>query len=136
MIVFQSKMTGVAEPSSVGQRSTKGISSPGGEDLGEGELIYRGRQSALISVRARPSHACAPCPPPSKPPGSEDETYYLDITDIRPTAPPSPGGSSEHGERHFVCCSFVGELFGAHSCIGSGEGELYSRGRQSSLIIF
>jgi hypothetical protein len=50
MIVFQSQLAGIAEPPALNQRSTTGISSPGGEDLGKGELIYRGRQSALISV--------------------------------------------------------------------------------------
>src|ERR1700733_3797169 len=67
MIVFQSQLTGVAEPPSFNQRSTTEISSPGGEETGEGELNPR-----------------------------------------------------ERGERHFLCCSFVGEL--SH------------RGRQSALI--
>jgi hypothetical protein len=55
----------------------------------------------------------------------------------RTVIPPLPTGraSSERGERHFLCCSFVGEgeLFGTHSYIGSGEGEL-DRKRQSALV--
>jgi hypothetical protein len=62
MIDFQSLLTGVAEPLLINQKSTTGMSSPGGEET----------------------------------------------------------GSSEHGERHFLCCSFVGEL--------------NRRGRQSALI--
>jgi hypothetical protein len=42
----------------------------------------------------------------------------------RPCYSPSPGGSNERSECRFVCCSGV----------GSGEGELNHRGRQSALI--
>jgi hypothetical protein len=48
MIIFRSSLAGVAELPPLNQRSTAGKSSPGGEDLGEGELNHRGRQSALI----------------------------------------------------------------------------------------
>jgi hypothetical protein len=43
MIDLQSPLTGVAEPPSVNQRSTIGMSSPGGEETGEGELNLRER---------------------------------------------------------------------------------------------
>jgi hypothetical protein len=50
MIVLQSRSTGEAEPPAINQKSTASMSSPGGEETGEGELNYRGRQSALIEV--------------------------------------------------------------------------------------
>jgi hypothetical protein len=56
MIDFQSPWTGMAEPSVINQKSAAGMSSPGGEETGEGEPNHR-----------------------------------------------------ERGERHFLCCSFVGE---------------------------
>jgi hypothetical protein len=43
-------------------------------------------------------------------------------------------GSNERSERHFLCCSFVGESFVNQSFDGSDEGELNHRGRQSALI--
>jgi hypothetical protein len=43
MIAFQSPLAGVAGLSSVNQRSTGDKSSPGGEDIGEGELNSRER---------------------------------------------------------------------------------------------
>jgi hypothetical protein len=45
-------------------------------------------------------------------------------------------GSSERGERHFLCCSFVGEAesFEIELSAAYGEGELNHRGRQSTLI--
>src|SRR5580692_4696811 len=49
MIVFQSSWTGVAELSAINQKSAAGMSSPGGEETGEGELCFRGHQSALLS---------------------------------------------------------------------------------------
>jgi hypothetical protein len=53
------------------------------------------------------------------------------------TIPPLPAGegrgSSERGERHFLCCSFVGESFAKQSFVASSKDELY-RGRQSTLI--
>ena len=50
MIVLQSLWTGVAELSAINQKSAIGMSSPGGEGRGEGELNHRGRQSALTEV--------------------------------------------------------------------------------------
>jgi hypothetical protein len=47
MIDFQSPLTGVAGLPSLNQRSTAGMSSPGGEEAGEGELNLHGRQSVL-----------------------------------------------------------------------------------------
>jgi hypothetical protein len=38
MIVFQSPLTGVAEPPAINQTFAVGMSSPGGEETGEGEL--------------------------------------------------------------------------------------------------
>jgi hypothetical protein len=38
MIDFQSQLTGVAEPPFLNQKSAAGMSSPGGEETGEGEL--------------------------------------------------------------------------------------------------
>ena len=56
MIDFQSPLTGVAGLPSLNQRSTAGMSSPGGEETGEGELNCRsGRQPALIEVGVCPS---------------------------------------------------------------------------------
>ena len=52
MIVLQSPWTGAAKPSAINQKSAIGMSSPGGEETGEGELNHRGRQSALIRVHA------------------------------------------------------------------------------------
>jgi hypothetical protein len=57
MIIFESSLTDVAEPPLLNQKFATGMSSPGGEETGEGELNPR-----------------------------------------------------EHRERHFLCCSFVGEL--------------------------
>jgi hypothetical protein len=50
MIAFRSLLTGVAKLPAVNQASVAGMSSPGGEETGEGELCSRGRQSALIKV--------------------------------------------------------------------------------------
>ena len=41
MIDFQLLRTGMAEPPSINQGSTAGMSSPGGEGWGEGELIFQ-----------------------------------------------------------------------------------------------
>jgi hypothetical protein len=63
MIVLQSLWTGVAELPAINQKSATGMSSPGGEETGEGELNPRGRQSALISFRSvEGSVTPRPCP--------------------------------------------------------------------------
>jgi hypothetical protein len=50
MSVLQSPCSGEAEPPPIDQRSVVGMSSPGGEETGEGELYCSGRKPALIDV--------------------------------------------------------------------------------------
>jgi hypothetical protein len=61
MIVFQSLLTGVAERAAINRLSAVGMSSPGGEDIGEGELS---RRSGHLSARWRfilPKSLCPLC---------------------------------------------------------------------------
>ena len=52
MIVFQSLLTEAAKLPAIDQKSAAGMSSPGGEETGEGELnCSSGRQPALIKMR-------------------------------------------------------------------------------------
>src|SRR5262249_8648995 len=46
-LVLQTKRTDVAKRLSANLKPAAGMSSPGGEETGEGELNHRGRQSAL-----------------------------------------------------------------------------------------
>jgi hypothetical protein len=48
MISLQSSLTGVGAQLFDNQRPSVGLSSPGGEETGEGDLNHGGRQSALI----------------------------------------------------------------------------------------